>query len=462
MKRKLPKIVLAPMNVASMPVQIVDELKARGYDAEQVQYTFGQGHKFGYKLDREVNIRELGGRIKAHAKIAREYLERDFDIFHFWNKSFFFEGKYNHMTGFDIPLIKARGKRIAYRFTGFDIRLPSWDLEVNPHSPFRYGYEHPFNEPVQKYYLKFLEEYVDQFLVQDPEMEQFSPKPAHIIPRALDLKNWTNVGISKSDCPLVVHAPSNNIYKGTKFVLEAVDQLRQEGLVFEFKAISGMKHEEAVSWYKRADIIVDQLLIGATGVLTLEAWALGKPCVVNLREDLFKPFYKTSELPVANANPDNITEVLRKLIKDYEWRKELSKRGRETVEQFHDVNKVIDQYIDLYDGMMRKRPKKPKGYGDIDYLRLQAEMSQKSVLIIKNKDRKLAEITGSQQTMTVTASDVVQEMDGDEKIQILDAMFPKIIVWPIRMLVYGRRRVLIAKGGIVGVFHKVQARFKGR
>ena len=57
-KIKKPKIVLAPMNIASMPIQIVNALKKNGYTAEQLSYTTGQGHKFGYEMDREFNIKE--------------------------------------------------------------------------------------------------------------------------------------------------------------------------------------------------------------------------------------------------------------------------------------------------------------------------------------------------------------------------------------------------------------------
>ncbi|QKV18777.1 glycosyltransferase family protein [Oricola thermophila] len=424
--RRKPKIVLAPMNFANMPIQIVRELKRRGFEAEHLQYTAGEGHKFGYELDREINIRELDGRINSNISALTEYIERDFDIFHFWNKSFFFETYYQEYTGFDIPLIKARNKRIAYRFTGFDARLPSRDLDVNPYSPFRYGYEHPYDEDLQKRYLAFLEEYVDQFLVQDPEMAQFSPGNPKIIPRALNLSEWPFVGIGKTDRPLVVHAPSNGPVKGTKFVQAAVDTLQSEGLAFDYKSIEGMAHKDAIEWYKRADIIVDQLLIGATGVLTLEAWALGKPCVVHLREDLFKPFYKTGELPVANANPDTITNVLRDLIKDHDWRAHLSREGRKTVEEFHDIAKVIDDYIETYDAMISAEPVRPTGTGDIEYLRCQAELARD--LIIFNADDSIQH-----------SGNPLRRLDGDEKLAVLQKVLPAFLVWPIRKLVNLRR-----------------------
>ena len=440
------------MNIANMPVKVVRALRERGHTAEHVQYTFGQGHKFNYELDQEVSVRAHGGRIGAHSRTVKHYIERDFDLFHFWNKSMFFEGQYRHLTGFDIPLIKARGKHIAYRFTGYDIRLPSWDKEVNPYSTFRFGYKHLFDEDLQKKYIGFLQEYVDQFIVQDPEMAQFSPKGTIIIPRALDLEEWDYVGVAPTDKPLVVHAPSKPAAKGTEFVESAIVELRSEGLKFDYKRIKNMSHDVAREWYKRADIIIDQILIGATGVLTLEGWALGKPVVLYLREDLFQPFYKTNELPIANANPDTIKKVLRDLVTDFEWRQHLAKKGRKTVEEFHDIQKVIEQYEDAYKNILDRDTVKPTGTRDIDYLQAQAEISQNLSIVVKHTRKKLEETRQEMvdQELTHLTSDTHTELNsksafnsliGDEKLAILQSLLPRIIFVPIKAAVLTRRHI---------------------
>lgn len=363
------------MNIANMPMQLVRELRERGHVAEQVQYTLGAGHKFGYKLDNEVNIKDHGGRVNAHAHTLKSYLERDFDIFHFWNKSLFFENYYKSNTGLDLPLIKARGKRIAYRFTGFDARLPSRDMPINKFSPFHSGYKHLYDEDVQKNYLGFLEEYVDQFIVQDPEMGQFA-KNAKVVPRALDLTKWDTYYPEPTDVPLIVHAPSKPVVKGTKFIEEAISALKKEGLKFEYKRIENFSHEEAISYYKKADIIVDQILIGATGVLTLEGWALGKPVVVFLREDLFNDFYDTNDLPIGNATPETIKPVLKRLIEDYDLRLDLGKRARKLVEKYHHLPIVTDGLVKIYEDMMSTPLHYPTGTRDVDYLKAQTLMIQ--------------------------------------------------------------------------------------
>lgn len=445
------------MNLANMPIQIVNALKERGYEAEHVQYTLGQGHAFGYKLDREINLKEHGGKVGGHIAMVREYLERDFDIFHFWNKSLMYWNDYTHNTGFDIPLIKARNKHILFRFSGFDVRLPSKDLEANPYSPFRYGYEHKFDEKVQQKYLDFLDEYVDQFLVQDPELQQFCPK-AKIIPRALDLQEMQFVGIEKNEKPLIVHAPSNDECKGTKFVVKAVEELQDEGLNFDFKLIKGMKHEEAMAWYKKSDAIVDQLLIGATGVLSLEAMALGKPCLVNLREDLFKPFYG-NELPVLNSNPDNIKKNISKIVKDYDHRKHLSKLGRKTVEKHHDINKVIKQFIDLYSDVHKRDIIRPTGLKDVDYLEFQNNYTLKKTTHARVYERSLKELKltikdDSLKGLGINCTydeckEVSKDLHPKLKVAILEQFLPKFVILIMKKFPWYKKAIKQYEGTVV-------------
>jgi len=397
------------MNIADMPAQVARGLRARGHTAEQVHFHNGQGHAFNFKLDVAPNLKELGGRVKGHGATLKSYLDRDFDIYHFWNKTMFFDLYYNDMTGFDVPLIKARGKRVIHRFTGFDLRTPKKDKAVNPYSPHHQGYKHVFDERRQAKFIDFLGEYVDAFVVADPEMAQFVPGKANIVPRALDLTQWPVVGVQKTDKPLIVHAPSNAVVKGTPHILKAIEELRDEGLSFDFQLIERLSHQEAKDWYSRADIIVDQILIGATGVLTLEAWALGKPCVVNLRRDLFEPFYDTNDLPVANANPDTVKDVLRALIKDQEHREDLGKRGRALVEKYHDVTNVIPQYEELYYRVLDQPLKAPTGTADIDYLMDQGQLAASTRVKVNKLTKELTETQATNATLqtqvdTLTAS----------------------------------------------------------
>ena len=61
-----------------------------------------------------------------------------------------------------------------------------------------------------------------------------------------------------------------------------------------------MSHQGAMQHCIAADIIIDQVLIGAYGQYTVEMLYLGKPVICYIRKDL-RPYYPEN-LPVISAS----------------------------------------------------------------------------------------------------------------------------------------------------------------
>jgi hypothetical protein len=359
------KVVIGPLNIASQPFYLAQGLRARGIDA--ICLAYGK-NLFGYPADwkRPLAV-DPEARAATFAGTVRECLEAGFDIFHFFQKSLFFSqpsGNFDKLGGLDVPLIKARGHRVAYRFTGWELIDRQRELERNPYSAFRHGWDGGFAEDLKAEYLGFLREYADAFMVVDPMMREHCPE-AEIVPRVLPVAEFEEVGIERTARPLIVHSPSNQVYKGSRFVLEALDELRAEGVGFELKLLERVPFKEAVEWYKRADLVVDQLLIGWYGVLAMECMAMGKPVAVYMRPDLADT---PGEIPVWNVNIDNLKGRLRELILDFELRRDLASRARDYVRRVHDFDAVIPRLIGVYERIMAGPPKRPHGYADIDFL----------------------------------------------------------------------------------------------
>ncbi len=350
------KVLMAPVNISGQPKMLTEGLQSLGVDARLFQY--GK-HKFGYASDIVVDIGQRN-RTEAQLESLDNMLEMEFDIYHFWFRTFYFGSYYNGFPGFDLPLLKASGKKILYRFTGYDLRMASLEKAINPWHAYQYGFEPLFDEEEQLKYLNYLSAFVDQFIVQDIEMESYLlaaglPKPK-IVPRSIDVDEWPYVGVEETDRPLVIHAPSNSIVKGTPFILEAVKELQDEGLEFDFRLIQNMAHDEARAWYEKCDLAVDQILIGWYGVFSLECMALGKPVIVYIREDLVSK--SKVDIPIINANPSNIKEVMRSAITDASLRKKYSLKQRAYAEQVHDVKVVAKRVREVYDEVY-ERPFKP-------------------------------------------------------------------------------------------------------
>lgn len=158
--------------------------------------------------------------------------------------------------------------------------------------------------------------------------------------------------------PLVVHAPSARTVKGTQHLLAAAERLRAEGVRFRLLLVEGMPNAEALRAYAAADLAVDQLLAGWYGGFAVECMALGVPVVAYLRREDFAPLPAgmVEELPVIDAHPGTILDVLRALLgpRRHELR-ELGQRGRRYVERWHNPRRIASAMAARYVAALQRR-----------------------------------------------------------------------------------------------------------
>jgi hypothetical protein len=148
--------------------------------------------------------------------------------------------------------------------------------------------------------------------------------------------------------PLIVHSPSNPSMKGTAAVIKAVEDLKKKNN-FDFQLITGMPHRQAMEIMKRADIYLDQFLGGAHGIAALEAMALGKPVLCYIEPFMVNRY--PQDLPIINANLDNLADVLQGILLDGKKRHNIGVEGRAYVEKYHDVQKITPQLMMAYKGL---------------------------------------------------------------------------------------------------------------
>jgi glycosyltransferase involved in cell wall biosynthesis len=166
-----------------------------------------------------------------------------------------------------------------------------------------------------------------------------------VIPPGLDLSQYAVSAGRGGVRPLVVHAPSNRERKGTEHVEAACAQLP-----VDLEVIHGLRHEQAVEIYKRADIVVDQLNAGWYGLFAIEAMALGKPVVTFLHDEAVR---RTEDafgvrVPIVSATKETLADRLRPLVASAEDRRRLGAEGRAYVERVHDADHVADRLLDIY------------------------------------------------------------------------------------------------------------------
>lgn len=146
--------------------------------------------------------------------------------------------------------------------------------------------------------------------------------------------------------PIVIHAPQHRAIKGTDYLLSATEWLESCGLAMELRLIEGVPREEAMRLYVEADIIADQFCMGAYGMFALEGLALGKTVLTYLdQEHLGDPVFN---LPIVNANPENLERVLAVLLQVPELRLRIGRAGREAVEQYQSIEALAEVWTQLY------------------------------------------------------------------------------------------------------------------
>jgi hypothetical protein len=76
--------------------------------------------------------------------------------------------------------------------------------------------------------------------------------------------------------------------------------------------------------------------------------AIGRPTICFIRESYFEHIDYGNKIPIINAQPGTIYDVLKKTINNKHLFPELGKRSREFVESIHDLDKLTDRLIEIY------------------------------------------------------------------------------------------------------------------
>lgn len=263
----------------------------------------------------------------------------------------------------DVKLAHISRKVIFVTYQGDDARQGDYckkNYKIHFVNEVEAGYYTEETDKTKRKKIQIFDKYADAIYALNPDLLNVLPSRARFLPYAIvDLKDWSFLGTQKgsSFVPHVIHAPTHREVKGTKYILSAVERLKNEGLQFDFTLVSGLENKEARKIYEKADILIDQLLAGFYGGLSVELMALGKPVICYLREEdlIHLPEEMRLELPIINAEPDTVYNVLKSIIIDKKSElHELGMRSRKFVENWHDPLKIAGNLKDAYEYHLNK------------------------------------------------------------------------------------------------------------
>jgi glycosyltransferase involved in cell wall biosynthesis len=264
----------------------------------------------------------------------------------------------------DLSFLKRAGKGLVVTYQGDDARQGDFCRanfqithanEVEPH------YYSAESDAYKRRNIVRFARYADRIYATGPDLLRVLPEGAEFLPVSRNPREWMPV-TAKKEPPerlTVLHAPSHRKVKGTRYVLEAVRRLQeQDRLDFEFILVEETPYEEAKRIYARADLLVDQLLVGWYGGLAVEFMAMAKPVICYLREDdlAFIPKQMRLGLPVINATPNTIYAVLKEwLTTRRNELPELGQRSRIYMERWHDHIKIAARLKSAYESIMASK-----------------------------------------------------------------------------------------------------------
>jgi glycosyltransferase involved in cell wall biosynthesis len=315
-RRRPLRVVHCPVNTAGVPWTNVLALRRRGIDASLVVFNRYALHP---EADRSLDLGAGVVRRQARQWAALASLLPRTDVFHFMF------GLTLVPQSLQYPILRTFRKRSVMHYLGSDIRGKTPE-QLAPGK--RAGAE----------------------IVGSWDAIRWVPE-ANVIPPGIDLAAVTPVPPSERKRPIVVHAPSSRRRKGTEHVVAAC-----EGLDVELRIVEGVRHDEAIAHYREADIVVDQFNAGWYGLLAIECLALGKPVLTFLREEARQRTEEAygTEVPLVGVTAETLRDRLEALVEagPTEWRR-LGEASRAYVEQVHDVERVADSLVELYEGLPR-------------------------------------------------------------------------------------------------------------
>jgi hypothetical protein len=255
-----------------------------------------------------------------------------FDIFHFFSGETILTRK---LRRFELKIYKLLGKRVVMHFVGSDIRSEEYlsNKEKNIHQ-FLKGED--FGEksmPYQKKLIADAETYADFVIVSTPDLKKIIPNSVYY-PVVLDYQKFLDeissipIKQKNNNEVVILHSPSSvkkSNLKGTSHITTVLNKIASSNkynvrLVLpaennvDRKTNYSASRYELFSYYKEADIVVDQMIIGWYGLLSVEALVAGKHVVSYVDESLKKELFP--ECPIRIADVNTLEEVLNYCIEE--------------------------------------------------------------------------------------------------------------------------------------------------
>lgn len=305
--------------------------------------------------ERQVGINSVSYQYKDLVKnpFLIPYIIKKFDIFNFhtaytflpislrWNFLYCFLG------GLDLYILKLLNKKIILHFQGCDIRYRYYEPvpEVCKICDETSGYCKNQDPTTRRKKIHKLTNIVDAICVTTPDLSIYFPHITYWVPKVSKVPVIRSHKEYNNRVKLrVIHAPSNRSKKGTDKIIEVIQKLKDK---FELILIENQPREVVLETAQTCDLAIDQLIIGWYGNFCVEMMSQGLPTIAYLSEDSMN-FLDNKNIPIINANINNLENVLLALYDDREKLNEISNKSITFVKEFHSLESIGNKMLSIY------------------------------------------------------------------------------------------------------------------
>lgn len=286
-----------------------------------------------------------------------------YDVFHYnFGKTLF---STRHMQkwifGLDVKYFKRKNKVIAVTYQGSDARQA--DYCVAHYDTTFYTKEDAAEQKglsdMKRFRIAFFDKHADLIYAINPDLLNMLPERAKFRPYTkLQPKEWVPCFSDYTQKKTVIlHAPTKQKVKGTEYVNEAVKRLQDEGYEIEYMLLQNIPNAEVISYYKKADLVIDQLLVGWYGGFAVECMALGKPVMCYIRESDLKyiPQRMREDMPIIKVTKETLYQQLKEMLDHKQDLAEIARKSRAYVEEWHDPEKIAKDILADYQRVYNRK-----------------------------------------------------------------------------------------------------------